>query len=744
MRLSNTRALVLGVAAIAASGFVGDTGCSPSKATEIVPGALTQVKVPDNLSAIKLVVLANGAPKFCQGYAVMNGGVQLPSTLGVIGGTSSVTLRVSLYGYDKNYQAGSNDWQNCGQMAAVGGGGTDGGPRVLRESILTYVDQHTLFLPMPLSFACYDVACSSDKTCKGGQCIDINVQPKSLADFTPSLVDGKQDCFSPSQCFSSATDATVVDASSCTYALPAGAPTTAGFNVRVAYAQGTWAADPGTGKYGASVGVPVEDEILNQDPDEGYTIPDPSSPTQFKLAPGLCALAQAATTPSVPAPSSGTKSYPVISDVSVAVGCSSKLPLLPICASEQHGNVSTTGSSPQISCGVPIVVEPASSAVYVVADDSASMSKAFGPQGYATVMNLSFADPVFKRTYIAFKFLTHNAAECTGGSTAYTTPTVDWDLAPAVQPQIAPLLKNVPHPTPPDTACNPADLNLLAAMRTDQGAYKHVADFAGKLGAGNATLNGASVMFFVNRTPLGPAAPGDGGAGDAGDAGGGCSVAQRTSGLDCDPTTVLPTSVRTTTVQKSIENAVKAATAQGLQTYFVVLDNDDHDRTPLSFFQQIQTDLGNAGGASVMDATSTDPAVVLGNFEQTVTSAVTCVYDQPSGIDTTASVSFTVPPATPGINPAASPAPVPIPFASSCKASSKTDLSIDGWNIDGNRIVVCGQSCAKLQTVIGAVTAAALQAAGDAGVGGADGGVPKVPEDVPVTVTMPCTSNATP
>src|ERR1019366_3256542 len=99
MRPGSYRALVLGVVAIAASGVAGDLGCSSTKPTEIVPGALTQVQVPRDLAAIKLIVLANGAQRFCQGYQVSNGEVELPSTLGVIGGSSSTTLRVSLYGH---------------------------------------------------------------------------------------------------------------------------------------------------------------------------------------------------------------------------------------------------------------------------------------------------------------------------------------------------------------------------------------------------------------------------------------------------------------------------------------------------------------------------------------------------------------------------------------------------------------------------------------------------------------------
>jgi hypothetical protein len=737
MRNTPKATLVLVIAAIAASGFVGDAGCSPSKPTEIVPGALSQVKVPLDLAAIKLIVLANGAQKFCQGYQVQNGLAELPTTLGVIGGTSSTTLRVSLYGYDAATASGSDVNACSGTVPVDTPAGAPGGPgaRVLREAVLTYVDQHTLFLPMPLSFSCYDVDCSSqgsDKTCKAGQCGDVNVPVGSLPDFDPSLVDGTQDCFSPSQCFAAAAPAVAVDPAHCIWGLPAGAPSTQGFNVRIAYAQNTWAKDPGTGNYAVQPGVPIEQEILSQDAVEGFAVPDPSKPSEFTLAPGLCALAQAAATPPA-APTSGTKTFPVISEVQVAVGCASKPLLLPFCAAEQHANVSADGGSSVVACGVPITAQPTSSAVYVIADDSASMAKAFGPKGYATVMNLSFADPVFKRTYIAFTFLSHQAAECGGTTpTKYLSPKVDWGLPSTVQPQIGPLL--LTPPTPPDTTDNPAELDLVAAMGLTEGAFKHVLDFQSKLGGGSSALNGASVMFFVNRTPVYPAIA----AGDAGAPDGGSSAQQRTSGTDCNPAPAA-------SVQAAIESAATAASAQGLHTYFVVLDNDDH-QPPLSFFQKVQSDLAGSGGTggpvSVLDATSVDPSVVLGNFEQTITSSVTCVYDLPQGIDTTASVTFTVPANTPGLNPSASGVPVPVQLASGCKVANRADAANNGWNIDGKHLVLCGSSCQNLQSTIEAVTAAALVSAGDAGTS-VDAGAIQVP-DVPVNVTMPCSSSGSP
>jgi hypothetical protein len=715
----------LSFAAASLTGSGGDVGCSATKPTEIVPGAYTQVWVPKDLAGIQVEVTANGAQKFCQGYGVNNGLVLLPSTLGIIQGAPNTTLRVTIRGYDSG---SSNDLFGCGHakvddptLAAKDGPP----PRVLRQAVLTYVDQHTLFLPMQLTFGCFDVDCSSttgmDQTCKAGLCVDPTVSPSSLVDFDQSLVDGTGDCFSPSLCFPpfpQTVSAAVVDESSCLYSAPQvmqGAQ--GGLNVRIAYAVNNLAQDPATGMSVVQAGLPSEQEILNVDAQEGFTV-SPTNPAQFTLAPGLCKLVHNTTT----APA-GASSFKSVADVQVAVGCASKPVLLPFCSAEQNQNVSS--NPPAIACGVGAPLTPSASAVYVVADNSTTMAPAFGPTGYATVMNLSFADPIFKRTYVAFQFLTHSASECMSAGTQFTSPTVDFGLPSTVQPAIAPLVLSPPSAS--DTTDMPAPLYLLAAMRSDQGAYKHLSDFVAKLGG---AVNDAAVMFFVNRVPV-SGAP----VADAGGADGGSAVTQRTTGTDCAPT-------GSATVQAAIEAAVSQAAKSGLHTYFVVLDNNDH-QPPLAFFQQIAQDLaGDAGtpaAVSVLDATSTQPAVVLANFQQTVSSAVTCVYDQPQGVDTTAQLAFEVPAKTPGVNQSSTAVEVPIPLAAGCTSANRSSNAVDGWNVDQGHIVICGNSCNNLQATIAAVTAAALQTqgGGDGGIPALDGGALSVP-DVPVKATIPC------
>jgi hypothetical protein len=764
--LNSNTALAIGIVAIAASGVWGETGCSPTKPTEIVPGALTQVQVPKDLGAIKLTVLANGAQKFCRGYIVgPNGTVELPSTLGVISGASGTTLTISLRGYD---DPNSPDVNNCeGSLAVNSTDPANGpGPRVLRQAVVSYVDQHTLFLPMPLSFSCYDKDCSnagSDSTCIASECASGLVDATSLAEFTPALVDGTGECFNPDQCFANSFPAAVLDATNCLYTVPAGVPITAGgLNVRITYTDIKSVTDPGTGLIVPQPGEPLEREILSVDGQEGFTVPDASKPTQFQLAPGLCTLVQNATTAPQPPPAS----YHSISDIEVAVGCPSKLPLLPFCAGQQTENVSTSQNPGSLACGVPVPLEPTPSALYLVMDDSGSMSGAFGAEGYATAMNLSFADPIFKHTYVAFRFLSHNpfsggpTGECApGSSTVYTTlggdagtgGGVDFGLAPSIQPKVASLLL---APQAPDTPGNPAALDLQAAMRLDQGTYRHLLDFSHKLspdGGAASALNVAAVMFFVNRTPTFLGAPAEGGAGEAG-AGGDYP----TTAADCDPTLFAQPTV---TAAMTVE--AQAAFAQGLQTYFVVLNDQQQAPQPqIDFYNQLAsavappasdagtTDAGAEGGlgstgVTVLNASSTLESV-FASFQATLASVATCLYDLPAGVDTTASLSFVVPPGN-SLNTGSIPIPVGVAQSSSCSGPAST---ANGWNIDHGRIRLCGNACQQLQAAIGAVAAAALGQGGDAGAdaglpGSADGGTPVVP-DVPINVTMPCVDGGSP
>jgi hypothetical protein len=751
----------------------------------VVPGALSQIEVPKNLAGIRVQVKAEGSVKYDQTKAVTNGVVFLPATLGVVsGGSAATTVTVIVAGYNQDaVQNPNGEYSNgSGQITEVGSdpAGTTpdkaSAPSVRRTSVLTYVNQRTLFLPMNLSYACWGATCSmSDpdgNTCKANACGTSNVDASTLVDFDPSLVDGTQDCFSPTQCFSPVTTAVLVDASTCLYEVPPDQVSGLGLNVRILYQDQKLVTNPATHTQIPQTVPTSEEEILSEESvaglSEGFAIPDPAKPEQFQLAPGLCQLVKNAQKPPTTIPASGI--YHAISAVQVSTTCPSKLPLLPICAAEQ--NVPAVGAdggpTTNLVCDQPITLDPVPSAIYMVMDNSSIMSGAFGPQGYATAMGLSLGNPVFKRTYVAFDFLDHNQADCTTTSpTSYVTlgkagtTSLDFTLANVGQATVAGFLGNVTPPDPgPDGGVPPggfAPLYLQAAMRSDVGVYKHLQDFTTGL---QETPAVAAAMFFVNRIPDST------GLGDAGDLMGpdnlvtapaqACSslsppLPQGTpctvpGGVDCQP--ALDTA-GDTSAQTALEQQIIAADKNGLQSYFVILNNAIYQAgTPLNFFQAIQTAVKAQGVTTmqVLDATApkADIGNVLATFSNVVTPLGTCLYEAPPGIGTDASVRFTIPIPT-ALNGQA-PAPVPVTYNANCNSTNQTSQT--GWNLEGSpggiqHLRICGSSCTDLRESVLAVSAATLGGSGDGGTSTtvSDAGAASIPE-VPVTVTLPCAADA--
>ncbi len=685
-----------------------ESGCSTKKPTELVPAVLSQVVVPHDLQSVRVTVFANGKTSFDQAYDVgPNGTVTLPSTLGVVSGeAASTVVRITIRGYETPC-ASSNDC-NDGMDDPVGNTGS----RILRRSVQTFVDQHTLFLPMPLSYSCWNTDCGigSNMTCKGNTCVDGTTPETTLVDFDPSLVDGTGVCFSPKACFGDKPDGgsslaiapLLVDASTCTYAFPAPAPL--GLNVRAYYQNFAWTMNA-LGQYQPMLQSGGEQEILNEDAVEGFTLvsaADGGAPDSgvkgslFRLSPGLCKLVNAASNPPPTPAGGGASTYITISDLRVAALCPPKTPLLPICKGEQtngpalpSGEMTTDGM-----CNVGVPIAPTASSLYLVMDQSQVMHGAFGPTGSATALSLSLSDPVFKRTFAAFSFLptpVPGQSECTSAMTPFTMPDIDFGLAAEVQSKIADKLNGW---TAPDTAASPNPLNLQAAMRLDAGTYKHVLDFL----VGKEAPNIAAAMFFVNRAP--------------------------DTTNDCNP----PLGGQPT-VQSALESEVLAAfnSTPSLQTYFVVLDDDQHDTsTPtgaLTFFKKIQADLPQA--VQVLDATQTTSQqaaqTVAANFSKLVTQLGTCLYDYalPAGTDPTkVAVAYTIPGKT---------QPTIVPSSAGCTAA--TQNTIDGWNIDNGRLRICGASCTNLRNTILAAAGAALQS-----------GQPAA--DIPVTATLLCSGTA--
>jgi hypothetical protein len=753
LRSLGSKSLAFGIAAIAASGAWGGSGCAITKPTELVPGALSQIEVPHDLAGLRLEILSNGNPVFLGRYTVTQGTAFLPATLGVIpNGSGSTTVTIILAGYSQ--KAVDNPMGEFGDNTRdISEVGTtpDSSPSVRRGSVQTYVSQHTLFLPMPLSYACWGTTCSNSgtagDTCKANTCTSSNTNSADLVDFDPSLVDGTQECFSPSACFSPVTTAVLVDADKCIYKVPPGQVTGLGLNVRILYQDLKLVKNPATGTNVPETVPTSEQEILNEESPgsllEGFSIPDPATPDTFQLAPGLCSLVKAVDNP--PATTGASGIYHTISAVQVSTTCPSKLPLLPICAAEQNVPAVGVDGGPttNLVCDQPITLDPVPSAVYMVMDNSSIMSGAFGPQGYATAMGLSLGNPVFKRTYVAFDFLDHLASECSvgappGNPTTYTSlapfgktgaTSMDFTLANVGQPTVAGFLGNVTPPDPAPDGGVPAGgfapLYLQPAMRLDQGVYKHVLDFTNGLQEAPAI---ATAMFFINRQPDST------GTGDAG--------ALIPTGVDCDPALDM---AGDTSAQQALVEQIVAADKAGVQSYFVILNNALFQvGTPLQYFQTIQS-LVKAKGVTtmqVLDATQpkADIGNVLGTFSNVVTPLGTCLYELPPGVGSSTKVNFTIPIPT-QLNMQA-PAPVPVSYNANCNAANQATQS--GWNIEGppgslQHLRICGTnaggSCWQLRASVLAVSAATLTGGGDGGV--SDAGAASIPE-VPVTVNVPC------
>ncbi len=703
--------IVWSLATALALGAAGAAGCSNDKPTELVPGALSQVQVPRDLDGIELEVKANGVVTFCSSASVYDGTVELPRTLGVVSGQSvEAIVTVTIRGFSQS--ATNPNFGQCNDIPV----GDPQGPQVLRRSIQTFVGQHTLFLPMALSYSCFNTNCESGtgststasaatSTCAASRCVDLagtdpKVAASKLVDFTPSLIDGTDVCFSPKVCFSDELPAVAVlsssgdgggdaassagdaGASECTYTFPV-PPLGSGLNVKVFFQDFTWTMDSSTG---VSTPVPSnagEVEILNDDAEEGFTV-SATNPRQFTLAPGLCDLVNAGATPPPPPPS-GALTYHTISGVHAASACTPKAALLPICANERNPpavlpdggktpNLPDGGTTTNGVCNVGVPLVPALSAMYMVMDDSAAMHAAFGMQGYATAMGLSLTYPVFNRTNAGFKILSHLDIECTSPTTSFTMPDLDFKLAAAAQSGIAAKLQD--WTAPGDTPLAPLHLDLQAAMRPDAGAYAEVLDF---LTTFQEPPDIAAAMFFVNRvpdpTPL--------------------------TGNDC-PLAVTPPATASQVALQALEAEAEAAYtgATSLRTFFVVLDDDAHDGPTVTvpFYTQMQTDLPQA--VTTIDATSMTPSVVLGKFTQVVTQLGTCLYELPAGVTDTsqAAVSYNVP---------GTPVTVPVPVDPTCSADNQN--SANGWNVDSNaRLRICGDACTNLRQTILAVSATAL------------------------------------
>lgn len=415
------------------------SGCEAKKATEYVAGVSTQVSVPRDLKAVRIDIRVGGVPQFCNAYRVYDGKVQLPRSLGAFATTDNAVtagpVMFSIVGYTDDDLANAA-FADC-LTTEIG----KDKARVLRRSRQPYIPDEIRFIPMPLKYSCFDVPCGDEETCKGGKCVSATFNEEqaraAFPVFAPDLVDGTNaNCFSAQQCIGFAAPAVVVNPDDCTYAVantasapppvsplvdPFRQPCTTNADctnkstctildagaVAPALPGRCDAIPPGTPWEGTNVEVVYDGgmnrEILDLDPEEGFSFSDPAKPQQFRLAPGLCDMVKG---------TNGAKHR--ITAVRASGTCQPKRFAQPLCAVDQLGQMGVdqgglaTNPSPPDDC-TTVQLKPPRGALMVVVDNTVDHSAFFNAEELGAI-DLPLRDPAFAETDIGLQYAPGAAA----------------------------------------------------------------------------------------------------------------------------------------------------------------------------------------------------------------------------------------------------------------------------------------------------------------------------------------------
>jgi hypothetical protein len=386
-----TRIIKHGAVCASLAAIVASAACSSSDpSAQFVAGFQTQVQVPRDLKSIVVEVRQFGQTLFCQEYPVVYdsvagiGTVRLPQSLGTIAGAKDSSLPVEIVVRGTTAFLPRGSLNSCGAVPKVTGQITqqDLGPseakpgvvRILRRSVQQYVKGKKLYVPMPLRYACFDVDCSAstvegDQSCKGGRCASPSiVADKVLREFTVDMINGTNNlCFRSKTangkpgCMDAPLAPKVLDASKCLYEVQ-DVPNVpfSGVNVQLVFESGFLT------------------EVLDQDPDEGFFIPDPTKPKQFQLAPGLCDAVKGVNEKGQAVP------HPVTA-VGASGVCPEKRVLQPLCADEEEQKIYGLGGAGAPSSGSApgIKLTPSPTGLALLFDFTDANSASFAPGGIA-------------------------------------------------------------------------------------------------------------------------------------------------------------------------------------------------------------------------------------------------------------------------------------------------------------------------------------------------------------------------
>lgn len=298
-----------------------------------------------------------------------------------------------------------------------------------------------------------------------------------------------------------------------------------------------------------------------------------------------------------------------------------------------------TALQPLCDEGVQVLI-PAPSAVYMLLDRSQTMEPLLtSAQGVGQILDLSLTDPGLATTEVGFKFLPSISGTCT--PLTYSTPDLAFEVATKAQSDIANLITGQATGTFP--TAGPA---FPIVLDSTNGVYKALG--AGALGA--TAFNRRSVIIVTNNDV---------------EAANGCTTAG---------------------VSTASAAAALVDPAGPIQTYVILLQNSG-DPTPATTLTNA-TNLAIAGGTTIFNATGSDAGPVsLNAINSVVADLSSCLYETPTNI-TQSSATLTINSPLGNQN---------IPFSATC---SSTNTTTDGWNFDGARIRICGNSCSTIRQVL--------------------------------------------
>lgn len=292
--------------------FAAAPGCADKPATAVVVAVSSEAPIrtdndPNGLDSLEIRVTRGADERFFKTYVIAGNGVeaQLPGTLTI---------------------TPSDDPDEPISVAVVAR--TGGIDRVVRKAKLSFSDEKTKLLRMPIRFSCMDreTPCPEGLTCKAGACTKADVDPEGLPEFTEDKVfpvAGK--CFDRVACVNGdAVKGLTVDL---TPAFKA-SPDEVNCAIKVSDISALPPADP-TKKASFSakslnVGIVWAQNASKKwtavdfDEEEGWKFADASQET-IHLAPGLCAAIK------------GNVKGAAVGKVIANPACAPKTPILPEC-----------------------------------------------------------------------------------------------------------------------------------------------------------------------------------------------------------------------------------------------------------------------------------------------------------------------------------------------------------------------------------------------------------------------------